>query len=82
MADTPEPGTRVNVQTDDGEEIAVYTGHMYGSEDGSKIIENVKSWEEAPNEGELEITGAPETLMEAPIGDRSEDYVPEESEEE
>ena len=80
--DHPEPGTRVKVQTDDGEEVAVYTGHSYGSEDGSRIIENVKSWEEAPQEGALEISGAPDELPEAPEGDRSDDYIPEESEEE
>lgn len=73
MSDTPEPGTRVKVQTDDGEEIAVYTGHMYGSEDGSRIIENVQSWEEAPSEGELAITGAPETLPEPPAGEHEEE---------
>ena len=82
MSDTPEAGARCKVQTDDGEEIAVYTGHMYASEDGSRIIENVKSWEEAPSEGLLRIRGLPDTLPEAPVGDRSDDYIPEESEEE
>ena len=38
--------------------------------------------EEAPQEGELEVVGAPESLPEPPVGDRSDDYVPEEAEEE
>ena len=69
----PEPGTKAKVQTDDGEETAVYTGHMWGSEDGSRIIENVKSWEEIQSEGELEVKDLPDQLEEPPIGEASEE---------
>lgn len=56
--DTPEAGTRCKVKTGEGEELAVWTGHMWASEDGSQIIDTsqIESWEEAPSEGELEIT--------------------------
>ena len=69
----PEPGTRAKVQTDEGEEIAVHTGHMWASEDGSRIIDNVESWEEAPSESELTVTGAPETLPEPPTPEADEE---------
>ncbi len=54
---TPEPGQRCRVTADQGEEIAVWTGHMWASEDGSRIIESetIESWEEAPHEGDLQI---------------------------
>ncbi|MFP4074451.1 MAG: hypothetical protein ACLFVZ_10475 [Actinomycetota bacterium] len=59
MADkeTPEAGERCRVKTSKGEEIAIWTGHMWASEDGSRIIEGseIESWEEAPSEGELKI---------------------------
>lgn len=69
--DVPEPGTKAKVQTDDGEETAVHTGIMWASEDGSRIIENVKSWEEIPDEGELEIKELPDKLEEPPVGGAS-----------
>lgn len=55
--DTPEAGQRCKVKTGESEEIAVWTGHMWASEDGSRIIEGeeIESWEEAPHEGELKI---------------------------
>lgn len=55
--DTPEAGERCKVKTGKGEEIAIWTGHMWASEDGSRIIEGseIKSWKEAPSEGELKI---------------------------
>lgn len=55
--DTPEAGMRCRVQLDEGEEIAVWTGHMWATADGSRIIEGseIESWEKAPHEGELEI---------------------------
>ncbi len=60
MADenTPEAGERCKVKTGAGEEIAVWTGHMWASEDGSRILgsSEIESWEEAPSEGELTIT--------------------------
>ena len=71
--DTPEPGTKAKVQTDDGEETAVHTGHMWASEDGSRIIENVKSWEEIPAEGDLEIKELPDQLEEPPVGEASDE---------
>ena len=66
--DTPEAGTRVTVETDEGSEVAVYTGHTFASEDGSRLIEGVKSWQEAPLEDELKVTGVPDELPEAPRG--------------
>lgn len=56
--DTPEAGTRCKIKSSQGDEIAVWTGHMWASEDGSRIIDEgeIESWEEAPHEGELEIT--------------------------
>lgn len=65
--DTPEAGERCKVTTDDGEEIAVWTGHVWASEDGSRIIETVKSWKEEPTPGDLEVQ-MPEgaSLEEAP----------------
>jgi len=55
--DTPEAGERCKVKTGKGEEIAIWTGHMWASEDGSRIIESseIQSWKEAPSEGELTI---------------------------
>lgn len=55
---TPDAGQRCRVKADKGEEIAVWTGHMWASEDGSRIIESeaIESWEEAPHEDELTIT--------------------------
>lgn len=55
--DTPEAGERCRVKTGKGEEIAVWTGHMWASEDGSRILEGseIESWEEAPQKGELKI---------------------------
>lgn len=56
--DTPEAGTRCKVKTGEGDELAVWTGHMWATEDGSRILEGaeIESWEEAPSEGELEVT--------------------------
>ena len=56
--DTPEAGERCRVKTSKGEEIAIWTGHMWASEDGSRILDGsaIESWEEAPSEGELTIT--------------------------
>lgn len=66
--DTPEAGIKAKVQTDDGEETAVHTGHMWATEDGSKIIENVKSWEEIPaDDSDLEIKDLPDKLEEPPV---------------
>ena len=70
--DTPEPGTRAKVETDDGSEIAIHTGHAWASEDGSRLIENVKSWEEQPTEGELAISELPEQLEKPPTGEEEE----------
>lgn len=55
--DTPEAGTRCKAKTGKGEEIAIWTGHMWATEDGDRIIEaeEIESWEEAPSEGELTI---------------------------
>ena len=55
--DTPEAGERCKVKTGKGEEIAIWTGHMWASEDGSRILDEgeIESWEEAPSEGELKI---------------------------
>ncbi len=55
--DTPEAGERCKVKTDEGERIAIWTGHMWAAEDGSEIIEGskIESWKEAPSEGELKI---------------------------
>jgi len=54
---TPEAGERCKVKTGAGEEIAIWTGHMWASEDGSRIIEgsDIQSWKEAPCETPLEI---------------------------
>jgi hypothetical protein len=55
--DTPEAGERCKVRTGKGEEIAIWTGFMWATEDGSRILEGseIESWEEAPHEGELTI---------------------------
>ena len=55
--DTPEAGERCKVKTGKGEEVAIWTGHMWATEAGSRIIaaEEIQSWEEAPSEGELKI---------------------------
>ncbi len=55
--ETPEAGTRCRVELNEGQELAVWTGHMWATEDGSRILEGaeIKSWEKAPHEGELEI---------------------------
>lgn len=55
--DTPEAGERCKVKTDEGERIAIWTGHMWAAEDGSEIIESAKieSWKEAPSPEELTI---------------------------
>ncbi len=71
--DTPEPGTKAKVQTDDGEETAVHTGHMWASEDGSRIIENVKAWEEIQGEAALEVKDLPDKLEEPPVGEASDE---------
>ncbi len=66
MADessTPEAGSRCKVKTSDGEEIAVYTGFMWATEDGSRILdpEDVESWEEEPlGDGEFQVAGQTE----------------------
>lgn len=54
---TPEAGERCKVTTGQGEEIAVWTGHMWASEDGSRIIDaaDIQSWTESPSETPLEI---------------------------
>lgn len=53
MADetkTPEAGSRCKVKTSEGEEIAVYTGFMWATEDGGRILDSgeIDSWEEEP----------------------------------
>lgn len=55
--DTPEAGERCRIKTAKGEEIAIWTGFMWASEDGSRIIEasDIQSWKESPSEGELTI---------------------------
>lgn len=55
--DTPESGTRCKVTCGGKEEVAVWTGHMWAAEDGSRIIDGpeVQSWTEAPSEGELKV---------------------------
>jgi len=58
MADkTPENGQRCTVKTAKGDELAVWTGFMWATADGSRIIEgaDIKSWEPAPFEDELTI---------------------------
>lgn len=66
--DTPEPGTKAKVLTDDGEEIAVHTGHMWASEDGGRILENVRAWKEIPaDDSDLEIKDLPDRLEEPPV---------------
>ena len=63
MADessTPEAGSRCKVKTSGGEEIAVYTGHMWAAEDGSRILDpgEIESWEEEPlGDGEFQVAG-------------------------
>jgi len=54
---TPEAGERCKVTCGGKEEIAIWTGHMWASEDGSRIIEgsDIESWKEAPCETPLEI---------------------------
>ena len=64
--DTPEAGERCKVATDDGEAIAIWTGHVWASEDGSKIFESVSSWTEEPTEGELGVTMPDGVTMEEP----------------
>lgn len=65
MADqeTPEAGTRCRVELSDGKQLAVWTGHMWATDDGSRILESseIQSWKEAPHEGELEIRKQDET---------------------
>ena len=53
--ETPEPGIRCKVKTSDGEEIGVWTGHMWASEDGSRLLDGIESWEPAPHEDELRV---------------------------
>jgi len=55
--DTPEAGERCTVKCGGKEEIAIWTGFMWASEDGSRIIEgsDIESWTEAPSPGELKV---------------------------
>lgn len=54
---TPEAGERCKVATAGGEQIAIWTGHMWASEDGSRLLdsEQIESWQEAPAGGDLEV---------------------------
>ncbi|MCH9649025.1 MAG: hypothetical protein K0U98_12370 [Deltaproteobacteria bacterium] len=60
MSDTdkPEAGERCKVQTSDGETEAIWTGHCWAVDNGSKILDEtgVQSWEAAPLQDELKIT--------------------------
>ncbi len=64
----PEAGQRCKVATGGGEEVAVWTGFMWASEDGSRLIDeaDIKSWEAAPAEGELKVTFPEGVKMETP----------------
>ena len=55
--DTPEAGERCKVKCGGKEEVAIWTGFMWASEDGSRIIDgdDIESWVEAPSEGELKV---------------------------
>lgn len=55
--DNPEAGERCTVKTADGEETAVWTGHVWAADDGSRLIdaEAIQSWEAAPIGGDLEV---------------------------
>lgn len=54
---TPEAGERCKVRTAEGEQTAIWTGHVWASEDGSRLIEvdAIESWQEAPAGGDLEV---------------------------
>lgn len=55
--ETPEAGERCQVKTASGEETAIWTGHVWASEDGSRLIEAeaIESWQEAPLGGDLVV---------------------------
>jgi hypothetical protein len=59
MADqkTPEAGERCTDKTTEGEQTAIWTGHVWASEDGSRLIDSdpIESWQEAPTGGDLEV---------------------------
>lgn len=54
---TPEPGGKCRVQTDEGEQTAIWTGHVWASEDGSSLIDadKIESWEEEAPVKEMEV---------------------------